>query len=1149
MLAAAAALIAGEPRRALRIVDEAAVDAAAAPEWASAIRAAARRLDADWWPGDTSVAGSNVPGRRAAPAAPTGDVRLDLVLAVVARVEPDLMNLRSLSRALARLHPREVREMLLPELRDYEALAAAAAPLDVAAAAALTLDLADIDRLSGAAPDARERLAWARLAYERLGDDAGTARCELLEADWVIAPSASTATLGFDLDDLDAERPVPPADVAAQARDRLHRARRLFRRAGAPRGVAATHTSEACLDLLTGDPRTAGRRVRQARELARSAGDTAAVRLAETQCIVTAVAAGRLSAASDAAVDVIVEWAHVSGSRSYARGLARLLHAAGRSWRRSRQIEEARVTLSRAHDLARRLGAADHQVDILTGDLSPLYGGINSIGPAIVHYRRALQDCVDQLAGPDPIGSGAWLRLGPVTAGLTPLMMADRSPDGLSHAADMAKLALSRMPPGAVAAEGALDHRRLDREVSRLLQAGAESFLRNTAEPDVEGFSMSVLARQLMDTVAVAEVFVPIYRGRKRIGDGDPDGANRWFALALDRARDQGARGRRNAMSALLALGRSAEARRLMADQVPDEDPARRASDWSWVGADDRAAAEVRCIPPEVVAHAEWRQRAAWGAVLARANDTAAEPLLAEAIVDLETLIARTPRDAFRLSLLSDGAAHELYAMAARTAHRDGRPAEAFARADRLRCLRLDTLLHTVAARSRQDRRQSSALLRWSRASAQWTGAYDTFAALAPGDEHGQEQSRSAIAAAQEHLESAEATLERTAPGILTRRRKLSAPTGLAQARAALPDGALLVVYLVSGNRLLIWAVDDDDATVAELEIDPDDLLIRAHRFHNHCAGLHQLADTADAEALARLLLDPVAARIRGRQRLLVVPSGPMDLLPFAALPFDDDVLGAGRSVSMLPATSVLTYSAGRSLPSWDRSALVVGDPAYAPARGLSSLPGTLHEARAVAAHYGVQPLVRKQATAARVRRRAAGAAVIHLATHGHVSLAAPTLSSVALAGTDGLTVADLLGLSIDADLVVLSACDTGRSEGARVGGVAGLVRGLLAAGARNALVSLWAVDDAVTCVLMDHFARSLAGGAAIADALARAQAAVRAMDGEARSAAYHALQAEGTDKASTSGRRSPRDVRPTGTAPLRDSHPYWWGPFVHVGV
>ncbi|MEU8034082.1 CHAT domain-containing protein [Streptomyces sp. NPDC049099] len=228
----------------------------------------------------------------------------------------------------------------------------------------------------------------------------------------------------------------------------------------------------------------------------------------------------------------------------------------------------------------------------------------------------------------------------------------------------------------------------------------------------------------------------------------------------------------------------------------------------------------------------------------------------------------------------------------------------------------------------------------------------------------------------------------------------------------------------------------------------------------------------------------------------------------------------------------------------------MVGDPSYDPDRGLRHLPGTRVEATRVAARYGASALLDNDPTEERVSRAVAGAGVIHLATHGQVSAEAPTLSSVALAGADELTVAHLMGLEIDADLVVLSACDTGRGDTTLGGDLVGLVRGLLAAGARNAVVSLWPVDDTSTCVFMDRFAARIAAHDTVAEALALAQRDLRAMDGAARSAAFADLSVPTGTPAACGRRRTTRDVPPNPALEnADDDHPYWWAPFIHVGI
>jgi CHAT domain-containing protein len=224
------------------------------------------------------------------------------------------------------------------------------------------------------------------------------------------------------------------------------------------------------------------------------------------------------------------------------------------------------------------------------------------------------------------------------------------------------------------------------------------------------------------------------------------------------------------------------------------------------------------------------------------------------------------------------------------------------------------------------------------------------------------------------------------------------------------------------------------------------------------------------------------------------VPFAELNTLPFQALPWRGRALGLQKSVSYLPAASVLQYFRGPDpLAS---GALVVGDPAamaYADAatgrvETLDPLPAARLEAEAVAALHGALPLVGAGATEPAVREALARAPrLIHFATHGFLQEGAPLASGVALAFGEAITADELMGLDLKADVVVLSACDTGRGslQGSEL---VGLARGLLYAGARAAVVSLWPVDDVATAMLMEFFHAELRAPAPPADALRRAQ-------------------------------------------------------------
>lgn len=119
----------------------------------------------------------------------------------------------------------------------------------------------------------------------------------------------------------------------------------------------------------------------------------------------------------------------------------------------------------------------------------------------------------------------------------------------------------------------------------------------------------------------------------------------------------------------------------------------------------------------------------------------------------------------------------------------------------------------------------------------------------------------------------------------------------------------------------------------------------------------------------------------------------------------------------------------------------------------------------------------------------------IHFAAHGFLSDDEPLLSSVVLsqvnraAGTDGyLTVAELAASSMKADLVVVSACDSGAGSAVPGGGVLGLTMALFEAGAAASVVSLWPIPDKPSATFVARFYQELAHGVSSSQALQKAK-------------------------------------------------------------
>ncbi len=147
--------------------------------------------------------------------------------------------------------------------------------------------------------------------------------------------------------------------------------------------------------------------------------------------------------------------------------------------------------------------------------------------------------------------------------------------------------------------------------------------------------------------------------------------------------------------------------------------------------------------------------------------------------------------------------------------------------------------------------------------------------------------------------------------------------------------------------------------------------------------------------------------------------------------------------------------------------------------------------------------LLGKDATESKLRAALARKARwrgVHLACHGLVDPARPMLSSLAVTAeedTDGfLTALEVFGMQVPADLVVLSACETGKGRIYMTEGIVGLTRAFMFAGAPRVICSLWKVDDEATQALMIKFYELWnpreGKGLGAAAALKQAQAHVR---------------------------------------------------------
>ncbi len=254
---------------------------------------------------------------------------------------------------------------------------------------------------------------------------------------------------------------------------------------------------------------------------------------------------------------------------------------------------------------------------------------------------------------------------------------------------------------------------------------------------------------------------------------------------------------------------------------------------------------------------------------------------------------------------------------------------------------------------------------------------------------------------------------------------------------------------------------------------------------------------------LHKLLIQPIADELPKdpNARIVFIPQDFLLLVPFTALQdTDGKYLIEQHTIVSVPAIQVLdlTNQQRQRSQGLAKDILVVGNPTMPkikvgdPPHELSQLPGSEEEANTIASLLQTKAITGDRATKLDIMKQMPTARVIHLATHGLLDevkqLGVPGAIALAPSGDDNgfLTPGEILNLKLNAELVVLSACQTGRGE-ITGDGVIGLSRSLLSAGAASAIVSLWEVPDDTTKTLMLEFYRNFPGQTDKAQALRQA--------------------------------------------------------------
>lgn len=1168
--ATCAALVAGEPRAATRLLAECEALAPREEEaWQrrlAACRSWIWTVDRLWYPGDTGAEIASMEGQPPNLTLGRPGDQETLEVEATANLQFELLHTRWRVETEIRRSPEEAVANLHAQ--------AAKAPAEPRPPFA-RLVYADLLHRAGEVDEANSIMAEVRAQLEELTqDDAGAAailaRSFLLEGDWYATPGSSPEALGFDLWKFGAASPFLSCRDLRRAADAYSQAEGRLSGIDAPRLRAALDLRRGAVAWLAGDFAAQKAFLRAAADEFADAGDSAGQWLTVVHDLLADVGLGRIAATRRSAgtsfdleahgpIAALRRWGEQDGSVSWTTGLGRILQRAGADWDMHGGYPRAEVAYEMAVPLVPasgaeapatallELAALDRRSGLVVRALTRTRAAVATL-PPVADAERDLWTWAQNL---NSLSDVLWGLLdGRGTA-------AGMQVAGLDWAVTRTQelLALPGVPG---ASEGLAGRAKRWLAVARRLRSPQQAALLS---------QMPGLADLHRGTVIFAQACASFERGREAAAAGALRTAEGWYDDALARlatapqfalfevsflaACDRIDEAQKRLWELLDASEQSADICAIAALRAHDYDTALR-----FFGSEPDLSRPWN----DLANHAE----AAFGA----GQFELAVTLTDHAVHGFEELLAGIRRDADRVAACDDDRVTSLYHLAAR-AQLESEPgsedaperrARAFELSDRARTLAVAALL-ADASRDTQDERLT---LAWRQATSEWEAAsdrlYRAYVSATGDEEIGDRIAR--LASAERQLVEVEAELEESHPS----GRPVTghpATSALQDAQEALPRNAALVEYQLVGSDLLIWTVTRTTASAHTSSHKTGTIARLAKAVQRGCSN----GDPGpEADELAEILLGSLTSVADACERLIIVPYGRLHGLPFHVLPHQGRPLGETHVVSYVPAAAQLR-GATVDAPLHGVRALVVGDPAFDPALhpSLRRLPGAEIEACAVAETNRVRPLIGADAEEETIRRDLARCDLVHLAAHGRLDAIAPSDSSIVLAGRDELTVSDLVGLRIDSQLVVLSACDSGRGSASLGGDVVGLARGLLAAGVRRSVVSLWPVDDAPACATMSLFHQHLTDGAPVAEALHSAQQAVRAMSGAEIAGRYVELGGNPSETASTRRRGAPSTgesslmpLDPEFVDDLADAEPIddlngglarVWAPFVAIGV
>jgi CHAT domain-containing protein/tetratricopeptide (TPR) repeat protein len=329
------------------------------------------------------------------------------------------------------------------------------------------------------------------------------------------------------------------------------------------------------------------------------------------------------------------------------------------------------------------------------------------------------------------------------------------------------------------------------------------------------------------------------------------------------------------------------------------------------------------------------------------------------------------------------------------------------------------------------------------------------------------------------------------------------------EVQALLEEDQTLVSYFISMDVSYAFVITVNQLHVVKLEVTEFSVSqwVTAFRGNGNVSGSFGSVRPEDTmisqlplEDLHSQLIQPLLdLNLLTTEHLIIIPNSILHSLPFAAL-WDEkskQYLGEQYTLSYLPSASVLPFLEQKSSNNPNEGRLLAM--ANARAEGFARLDSATQEAVDTASFYSTTAYLDQAATETRFKLEAPGKDIILLSAHGELNEETPLFSRIVLADDDqgqndgSLTVQEIYELDLsEANLVVLSACETNGGQLTRGDDLIGLSRAFIYAGAPSIVASLWKVNDEATRLLVTNFFSRYYQGKSAAEALRLAQAEVR---------------------------------------------------------